>query len=139
MTTRFMTGLCSEFGGRDDKTMASDSGLACYEPWEADNRVDLFEPWKVHGEPTWKRLKTESFYLAFRFKDTEGPWQQWSRIQLQSIPWKIMAPSGKYVLAFLVDNGPGITSRIVDLSPGALSVLGVQTDELVSVCPISLT
>ena len=39
-----MNGRCSIFGGPGDKGMANDSGLALYEPKEADLRPDIFTP-----------------------------------------------------------------------------------------------
>lgn len=114
-----------------DAGMKNDSGLALYEPWEADLCVGLFYPASAGSpnEPTWKRLKTNSYYIALRYN------QKISRDILQTTPWKITNPKTRqWVMAFLVDYGPGeSTNRLVDMSPGLAAALRVETDDLVSV------
>ena len=78
-------GKCSEFGGKDDEGMFKDTGLAVYEPHEADRRPDIFyeeDPkWiEEHPEwakanpgerqPTWARLRTYFYYIALKYDKT---------------------------------------------------------------------
>lgn len=136
-------GKCSEFGGPDDETMAGDSGMAFYEPAEADRRPDIFLPedkgwleehpaWVAkypnQRQPTWSRLKTEFFYLAMRF-DNAPP-----RVVLQNTPFKIRnLKTGHWCSAFAVDRGPGVETRLIDLSPGVMDFLSLETDDNVEV------
>ena len=136
-------GKCSSFGGPDDETMANDSGLAFYEPAEADRRPDIFLPedpawldkhpdWVAkhpnQRQPTWARLRTEFFYLAMRF-DNSTP-----RAVLQNTPFKIRSlKTDQWCCAFPVDRGPGIRDRLVDLSEGVMDFLDLDTDDNVEV------
>jgi hypothetical protein len=143
-----MIGKCSEFGGPHDEVMRKDSGLAFYEPWEADRRPDMFYPedlgWiKEHPEwaalypngdrqPTWARLKVEFFYIALRCDSSL------SRAVFQNTPFKIKnCETGDWVCGFLVDRGPGVVDRLVDLSPGIMKKLNLKTDDLVEVTQLS--
>lgn len=124
-------GRCSIFGGTLDVGMSKDSGLALYEPWEADLRPDIFLPSSA-GQPleaTWKRLRTAFPYIALRF-DTSL-----ARSVNQTAAYKIMHPKTcQFVIAFLVDFGPSeSTGRIVDVSPGIAAALRLQTDDEVFV------
>ncbi len=126
-----MIGKMSTFGGISDTGMANDSGLALYEAKEADLRPDLFYPAPADTptQETWKRLKTQAFYIAFRYDQKE------IRQDLQWATWRLMNPRTKQmVAAFCVDWGPGATTgRLVDVSPGIASALRLETDDLISV------
>lgn len=129
-------GRCSEFGGPFDEEMKDDTGLSFYEPWEANLRPDLFvlAPKDEPNQQTWKRLKTYSIYIALPLP-LDIP-----RIVAQNTPYKVMNPrTGEWIIAFVVDRGPAEdTGRIVDCSHGLLSLLGMKTDELISVDPLIL-
>lgn len=145
--TSIQLGKCSEFGGPNDETMAGDSGLAFYEPAEADRRPDIFHPedpawlgkntewadkFPNQRQPTWSRLKTEFFYLAMRFDHPTA------RIVLQNTPFKIRnLKTGHWCCAFPVDRGPGIETRLIDLSPGVMDFLKLETDDNVEVSEFS--
>lgn len=126
-----MMGRCSIFGGADDEGMSNDTGLALYEPREANLRPDIFLPPPADNPavPTWKRLRTDFPYIALRFS------HDLSRRDLQNIPYRITNPkTSQWAVAWLVDYGPGEqTGRLVDLSPGLARTLRVQTDEMVYV------
>lgn len=129
-----ISGPCSSFGGIGDKGMSKDSGLALYEPWEANLRPDIFLPEDPQNplQPTWQRLRVDFPYLAMRFSHAL------SRHALQLIPWKLENPKTKhFITGFLVDWGPSSsTGRVVDVSPGIMSVLNLKTDDVVVVYPV---
>ena len=138
-----LTGKCSEFGGKDDEGMFKDTGLAVYEPHEADRRPDIFyeeDPkWiEEHPEwakanpdqrqPTWARLRTYFYYIAIKYDKAIN------RKVWQNTPWKITNPeNGDWCTGFIVDWGPGADGRVVDLSPGIMKRLQLKTDQIVKV------
>ncbi len=128
-----MTGKCSIFGGTGDAGMVNDSGLALYEPHEADKRPDIFLPAPATqpNQPTWARLRADFPYLALRY-DHKVP-----RDILQNTPYKITNPkTGQWVVGFLCDWGPNEnTGRLVDVSPMIAARLRIQTDDEVTVEP----
>lgn len=124
-------GKISVFGGAADQGMANDSGLALYEPHEADLRPDLFDK-PLASEPlqaTWKRLRISSFYCAFRFEHDLPRWR------LQETPVRILNPKNKkVVMAWACDWGPHPdTGRVLDVSPAVAAALEIDTDDLVGV------
>lgn len=125
------SGKISIFGGKDDLGMVNDTGLALYELKEADARRDLFYTESELGEscPTWKRLKTDSFYCAYRFDPKKR------RSNLQKTMVIIENPRNKkWLYASLVDWGPSAsTNRVLDVSPGVAKALGIKTDDEVEV------
>ena len=139
-------GKCSVFGGYNDDGMTDAEGLTLYEPAEADRRPDLF-----HGEtrwpydngkapkcPTWKRLKTDSFYIAMRFEEFIDE-SRVSRKVIQQIPFLIRNPTNHvFCVGFLVDRGPGIKDRLVDVSPGIAKYLILETDDEVEVTMLDM-
>lgn len=132
-----MIGKCSSFGGMSDTGMKNDTGLALYEPWEADRRGDMFFPEDVAWpnsnagarQPTWQRLRTDFPYIALRFDHKRG------RQLLQRLPYKVEnLKTGSWEIGFLVDWGPNEeTNRYVDLSPGLMKRLDLHTDDEVCV------
>lgn len=129
-----MTGKVSTFGGKNDEGMKNDTGLALYEPHEANLRPDIFFPAdpKNPNQPTWQRLNPYFPYMAIRFErpiDRKG---------LQLKPWIIRNPkTNKFVTGFVVDYGPHeSTDRIVDLSPQIMKTLDLETDDVVEVLPV---
>lgn len=135
MTT--LIGTMSTFGGRLDPCMAKDTGLALYEPNEADLRPDLFEL-DLPGVVTWKRLRVGSMYCALRFEevfpslDKNNPHD---RRWLQEVPIRVQNPkTGMFVFVWIVDRGPAKdTGRLIDLSPGAAYALTLKTNDSVKV------
>lgn len=132
-----MRGKCSYFGGIDDKGMGprpgmpnGDTGLAFYEPHEANKRHDIFHK-APEGEPnqqTWKRLRLDFPYIAMRFDKTVP------RTVRREMPYKITnIKTGKWAIGFPVDWGPGIETRLIDVSPGLMARLGLTTDDEVEV------
>lgn len=126
-----LSGKVSCFGGASDEGMKFDSGLAAYEPKEADLRPDIFcDDDKFNpGIPTWKRLRITSMYCALRYNHSVP------RKVLQMMPIKIVNPlDNKFVMAWTVDLGPHIdTKRLIDVSPGVMAALSLSTDDTVRV------
>lgn len=144
-----MIGKCSTFGGFDDAGMLKDSGLAFYEPWEADIREDIFFPedlgWLArHPEwvslyphrrqPTWARLRTYFYYIALRYDTTD------TREVIQNTPFRLTnTKNANWAIAFLVDRGPAEdTGRIVDCSPGLLKKIGAETDGILEIKKLNI-
>lgn len=130
-------GRISTFGGKHDVTDPRwgdvTQGLAMYENWEANLRIDLFEPRDLdHLEVgTFARLKAESsMYFACRFNHSliDTPRK---RRALQDHKFKISNKDGDFVMAYLTDWGPAEdTGRVLDVSPALAKELGVQTDDI---------
>lgn len=131
------TGKVSTFGGAGDKGMGprpgvpeGDTGLAFYEPAEANERPDIFTP-APDSEPlqaTWKRLRPDFPYIALNVDRTR------SRVEWRNTPWRITNPkTGKWVIGFLVDRGPGAPGRVCDVSYSIEDHLGLKTDDVVEV------
>lgn len=122
-----LQGKCSEFGGPNDTGMANDTGLAFYEPHEADMRPDLFTSGGANT-PTWKRLRTESKYIALNIP--MGATRRWA----QRSKWLVTnLKTNKKVSCYLVDRGPGAPGRVVDCSPGVLKAIDAKTDDILEV------
>lgn len=125
-----MTGKCSIFGGPNDDGMKKTEGLSLYEHHEADLRKDLFFPRDADQTiGTSKRLRPQTFYIAFRYSPKERTRKEW-----QESRWMVRNDSnGRFGIAALVDFGPATwTDRVIDLSPGLAQKLEIKTDDLVS-------
>ena len=128
-----LIGKASSFGGPDDAGMKNDSGLALYEPHEADLRPDIFLPAPADNpkQETWKRLRTDFPYIALRFELFDDGGKPLTRKGHQTRLWKITNPrTGQWCVGLLVDYGPAeSTGRLVDLSPIILTRLRIETDD----------
>ena len=135
------TGKMSVFGGPADEGVGPHEGLALIGPtdlafwWYSS----LFLPQQPDGTTGLaRRLNPRAFYLAMRWD-----YASWPVSFLRNAIVKLTNPeSGRYVYARPVDFGPGDgsvidgeptrdTGRIADLSPGAATALGLQTDDVV--------
>lgn len=126
------TGKCSVFGGPDDRGVSPSEGLALVEPCDLKN--PRFSPLFLSQQPTGttglaRRLNPDAFYIAMRWDYDQTP-----RAALRNIEVTVSA-NGKTVSGVRpVDWGPNEkTSRVADLSPGLAKVLGVNTDDTVTV------
>jgi hypothetical protein len=136
------TGKMSVFGGPADEGVGPHEGLALIGPsdlgiwWYSC----LFLPEQPAGTTGLaRRLNPRAFYLAMRWD-----YARRSKEFLRHAVVKLTNPAnGLYVFARPVDFGPGDgsvidgrptpdTGRIADLSPGAATALGLQTDEVVT-------
>ena len=135
------TGKMSVFGGPADEGVEPHEGLALIGPsdlgiwWYSC----LFLPQSPAGTTGLaRRLNPRAFYLAMRWD-----YARWPKPLLRNTVVKLTNPAnGLHVFARPVDFGPGDgtvidgratpdTGRIADLSPGAATALGLQTDEVV--------
>jgi hypothetical protein len=136
------TGRMSTFGGPADDGMGPHEGLALIGPsdlalwWFAC----LFLPQSPPGTTGLARqLNPRAYYIAMRWDYARFP-----KIFLRVAVVKLTNPANdRYIYARPVDYGPGDgtiidgqptqdTKRLADLSPGAATALGLQTDDLVS-------
>jgi hypothetical protein len=137
------TGRMSTFGGPADDGVGPHEGLALIGPsdlalwWFAC----LFLPQQPEDTTGLaRRLNPRAYYVAMRWDYARFP-----KDVLRNTVVKLTNPAnGLAIFARPVDFGPGDgavidgqptpdTGRIADLSPGAATVLGLQTDDLVSV------
>lgn len=128
-----VTGKMSTFGGPDDHGMGVNEGLALFgTPDLADPKYsDLFLPAPPPGTTgLGRRLNPAKNYLACRWDYSQTP-KQFLR---DATALLVNAENGRSVLARPVDWGPNPdTNRVADLSPGAAAVLGLNTDDYVTV------
>lgn len=125
-----LNGKISAFGGPDDPFMEETEGLSFYEHHEADKLPEFFWP-RLPDKPeqgTSKRLKNEmAFYIALNV-----PLSLDRKIAQKSL-WEITSSNGSTVVANLVDRGPSAGGRLVDASDAVLRILGVGTNDEVTV------
>jgi len=128
------SGKMSTFGGPEDKGVAADEGLALVEPG------DLIEWWfrrvflpaqPINTTGLARRLNPLAFYIAMRWPD-HGILKETARRAI----FKLSSPKkpGASVFAQAVDYGPAEwTDRVVDISLGAATALGLTTNEWITV------
>ena len=132
----------STFGGPADEGVGPHEGLALIGPTDLGIwwYSCLFLPESPAGTTGLaRRLNPRAFYLAMRWDYARHPKQL-----LRNAVVKLTNPANAlHVFARPVDFGPGDgsvidgqvtpdTGRIADLSPGAATALGLQTDEEVT-------
>lgn len=123
-----ITGRCSEFAMPNDPGMLKDTGLAFFEPWEADARPDLFiaAPANV---PTWRRLRSMAFFCALRI----APGMPRNVYQNMMFTVYRQGELQGGISGHLVDRGPGRMDKLIDLSTGMMAALSLETGDLVEV------
>jgi hypothetical protein len=136
------TGRMSTFGGPADDGVGPHEGLALIGP--SDLALWWFASLFLTQQPEGttglaRRLNPRAYYLAMRWD-----YARFSVGFLRNTVVKLTNPgTGLAIFARPVDFGPGdgavidgqptpATGRLADLSPGAATALGLQTDELVS-------
>jgi hypothetical protein len=129
-------GKCSCFGGALDLGVGPDEGLALIEPHDLAEPffARLFGPQPPDTTGLARRLNPQSSYIAMRWACGGGDiLPGLSREDVRRAIFKLSA-NGRSAMAQAADWGPAAdTGRMVDCSPGILSLLGVQTDDLVTV------
>lgn len=135
------TGRCSDFGGPNDGGVGPEEGLALVEVddfaehWFGRNFLPLQQ-----GVGLARSLNPSAYYCAMRWAFARFEGQQGeilfgkTREQIRRIIIKATAANGNFVFLQPLDFGPGPrTGRLIDISPGGMAHLGINTDDLVSV------
>jgi N-acetylmuramoyl-L-alanine amidase len=119
-------GTCSWFGGPEDMGVDPDEGLALAQT--VGDAPDLFPLELPADTPALARdLDPNALYIAMRWD-----YDDLSKEELLDIRVAVHA-NGKTVYCQPIDWGPHEdTGRICDLSPGAMTALGIETDDWVS-------
>ena len=123
------TGTCSSFGGPDDEGVSPSEELAFIH--EMDQAPHLFLPYQPEGTSGLaRRLNPYIHYVACRWDYDETP-----REMLTGKVALVRAPAtGIALTAFAADWGPNAnTGRVADLSPGLMTDLGIETDDVVEI------
>jgi hypothetical protein len=123
-------GKMSWFGGPSDKGVGPHEGLALYDAQDVKTRPFLFlKEQPVGTTGTARRLNPDAYYCAMRWH-----YSITSREWLKGIKVRVTNHKGESVDVDPVDWGPNIdTHRVIDLSPGVIKALGLQTNDTVTV------
>ncbi len=135
------TGRMSVFGGPADEGVGPHEGLALVGPtdlafWWFSCLFLAVQPAGTTGLA--RRLNPRAYYMAMRWDYARYP----KEVLRNGIVRLSVPGSDRFVFARPVDFGPGDgsiiegratpeTGRIADLSPGAATALGVQTDGVI--------
>jgi hypothetical protein len=126
---RVLQGKMATFGGPRDPDVKPNEGLALIE----ESEISLYPaglimtPEQAGFPGLAKRLNTGVFYIACRWENFK---KQRSFLQRAEI---VVEANGKSATARAVDWGPGVPTRVADLSPGLAAFLGLNTDDQVVV------
>lgn len=132
-------GRVSEFGGPFDEHVKHDEGLALFERVDQMPQIFLKEqPPKINntriqeGEGLTtglaRRLDPETFYCACRWSYAVTP----KSVLRKSIVKIVNEKNGKHCYAICCDFGPHQdTGRTIDVSPGVMKFLELETDDVV--------
>ena len=123
------TGTCSSFGGPDDEGVSPSEELAFIH--EMDQAPHLFLPYQPEGSSGLaRRLNPYVHYVACRWD-----YDKTSRDMLTDKVALVRVPAtGIALTAFPADWGPHEnTGRVADLSPGLMTDLGIETDDVVEI------
>lgn len=135
MTVTFK-GTTSWFGGPQDSGVAPDEGLAFL--YDVNDAPHLFLPQQPPNTTGLaRRLDPAVNYVACRW-DYENPETTKDALRLQLSALLYAPRTKRYVMAYPADWGPHEeqTGRASDISPGAMTALGIETDdELVVLYP----
>lgn len=123
---KIYTGKCSWFGGPDDGDVSPSEGLAIYEKYEQNPSLFLKDQ-PVGTTGLARRLNPKVYFCACRW-DYSITSKKELRNSLVQITYK-----NRTIVAAIADWGPHErTNRIIDVSKGAMTALGCQTDDEVS-------
>ena len=124
-----LKGKCSWFGGPDDLGVDPDEGLAFIS--DVNQQPSLFLSYQPEGTTGLaRRLNPETFYVACRWPYDEYP----KSTLLEEMALVTNPKTGKSLKVYPADWGPHEdTDRVADLSPAALDMLGLTTDDVVEV------
>lgn len=145
------TGKVSYFGGPADTGVGASEGLSCIQLCDLNEwwfrRIFQFPGLWDNSKGLARNLNPSALYCAMRFaygsfNGEQGTiLQGFTEDQVRRGLFAISA-NGKTILAQAADWGPNpddedTKARIADVSPGVCKALGVQTDDIVTVCFLS--
>jgi len=114
-----MKGKVSFFGGPDDSFVSEEERLALY------------------PKHFCRKLNPEEYYCAIRMKYElmrDMQYREGKKVFQNCLAVEITNPqNNKLVICDIVDWGPGINERIIDLSPAVGRELDIETDDIVSI------
>jgi N-acetylmuramoyl-L-alanine amidase len=124
-----LTGKVSHFGGPADQGVGPDEPLAWITAVEQKPEIFLsYQPEGTTGLA--RRLNPASLYLATRWDYSETP----PPVLLEEMALVTAPKTGRSVKCYPADWGPHEdTGRVADISPGAMELLGITTDDIVEV------
>lgn len=127
--TLTLSGKVSHFGGPLDQGVAPSEGLAWITAVEQKPEIFLsYQPEGTTGLA--RRLNPASLYLATRWDYSETP----PPVLLEEMALVTAPKTGRSVKCYPADWGPHEdTGRVADISPGAMELLGITTDDIVEV------
>jgi hypothetical protein len=127
-TLYHVEGRCSWFGGPDDDGVSSSEGLAfLYEVSDAPHLFLSEQPPNTSGLA--RRLDPDTLYIACRWPYEEGVPKEMLRDQTRKA---LVRANGREILCYPADWGPHeqeTGGRVADLSPKAMEILGLMTDD----------
>jgi hypothetical protein len=129
MLGEIIKGPCSTFGGPDDDGVQPDEGLAMYD--DVSQRPEIFLDEQPSGTTGLaRRLDAyNSHYIAMRWD-----YDEISKLELRETICLVRSPdTARAFWAYVADWGPGIESRIADISPGLMEDLGIETDDEIEI------
>lgn len=126
-------GKASWFGGPDDEGVSEDEGLAFI--YDVDDAPHLFLSYQPEGTTGLaRRLNPDALYVAMRWPYDSSNKEEWRELLLREMALVSSPKTGKVLKVYPADWGPhGDTGRVADLSPAALTTLGIETDDEVEV------
>jgi N-acetylmuramoyl-L-alanine amidase len=129
MAVLTLRGKVSWFGGPDDTGVSADEGLAFIH--DVSEQPYLFLPQQPPGTTGLaRRLNPDKMYIACRWDYDQFP----KSSLLQHTAHVMSVKTGKAIQCLPADWGPHeSTDRVADLSPAALTALGLETDDEVQV------
>lgn len=124
-----LKGKVSHFGGPNDEGVAPDEGLAFISA--VDQAPHLFLSYQPEGTTGLaRRLNPQTYYIACRWDYDETP----AYMLLEEMALVHAPKTGRSLKLYPADWGPHVdTNRVADISPGAMEVLGITTDDEVVV------
>lgn len=127
-------GTVSHFGGPDDMGVSPSEGLAFI--YSISDQPDLFLSYQPEGTTGLaRRLNPDVPYVACRWPYDSETKAAWREVLLHEMALVEAPKTGKSIKCYPSDWGPHEekTGRAADISPGAMTYLGIQTDDIVKV------
>ena len=127
-----LRGRMSTFGGPDDTGVSPSENLALV---NSDADLSVVQAYFLNQQPPGttglaRRLNPATYYIACRWNYADTP----KEFLIRTTVAVTNPANGRMMHAKPIDWGPSAsTGRIADLSPGLATVLGLQTDDIITV------